>query len=128
MTPVDWMALLVALIVLIKAIVVSLNPKAWSDAVTSKKWSNIPTLTVVSLVILLGSLYYLIQELSILQIGATLLFFFGLMGLAFAPYASQWMDLAKTMVSDKRFMQKSMPSLVVWTALALWILYALLWG
>jgi len=64
---IEWFALLLAIFVLIKLIVISINPKSWmrfSKNLFVKPWLA----TSVSLILALVVLYYLLVEITIVQI------------------------------------------------------------
>ncbi|MDI6888444.1 MAG: hypothetical protein QMC78_01950 [Methanocellales archaeon] len=122
MTPIEIMALIVALFAGIKMLVTLINPKYWKNTVTKRSWAN-PTLTsLVSLVLTVVTLAFLLRELTIVQIFAVMLFAMGLIMLGFAPYSKEMLVL-----EDKMFKQKEKGWLagLVWAVLTIWVLYAL---
>lgn len=73
MTPVEIMALCLALLVVIKFSVIAYNPNRWFHF-AQKVYSNSAALTIASLFLAALTGYYLLQELTIVQVFAAILF------------------------------------------------------
>jgi len=86
MTPIEIMAVIVALAVLIKLVLMVASPKSWKNTVTKRSWANPILTTIISLVAIVVSLIFLLRELSIIQIFAVMFFAMSLMMLSFAPF------------------------------------------
>ena len=88
-------ALIIALLALVKILVILVKPKVWLNLVKSI-WS-VPMLTMIVCLILAAIVfYYLIQELTIIQIMATTLFIALLAGMTFAATKSARRDTRQT--------------------------------
>jgi hypothetical protein len=70
MTPIEIMAFIAAIIVPIKIIMLLRSQKSWFNTVTRRFWGNAVVTTILSLIVVIVTLYYLLQELTIIQIWA----------------------------------------------------------
>ena len=88
--------------------------------VVRKIYGKPGVLTIVSL--LLGSLvlYYLIQEITIVQILAVMMFLMLLMLVSVSIYSQEFLAMADTIYRDGNILKKSWLPLVIWIALILW--------
>lgn len=123
MSPIEIMALVFALMLLIKIIIVVLNPKALvktGNAFLGKE--GITKFAFLVLTIITG--YYLLQKLTIVEVGAAMLFTTFLMAITFFTYWSIMVQVRKKVA--KEGVGKAWLSLILWTAVALWILYTIL--
>jgi hypothetical protein len=119
-SPVQWIAFLITALTLIKLIVVIINKKTWVDIViplykNGKNWS------LVFLILSLAVLYYLLQELSIVQIMAVIGFIALFGGFAAMQYSKELLDIAKKMTKQK-FSGALWFYIILWLILALWAL------
>ena len=117
---IEIIALILILITAIKLIVILINPSAWMNNVVRKIYGKPGVLTIVSL--LLGSLvlYYLIQEITIVQILAVMMFLMLLMLVSVSIYSQEFLAMADTIYRDGNIFKKSWLPLVIWIALILW--------
>jgi hypothetical protein len=124
MTPIQIMALIVALLGAIKMIVVFLSPKSWINSVVNPIYKTPMIASLAGLIITGVSLYYLNQELTIVQIFAVLLFFMGLMLMTFAAVSKEMIKLAENVLRKDGLMRFWLP-ILVWILLLIWVFYAL---
>ncbi|MBD3304495.1 hypothetical protein GF343_05085 [Candidatus Woesearchaeota archaeon] len=124
MTPIQIMALVVALLGAVKMIVVFLSPKSWINSVVKPIYKNTKVASLAGLIITGVSLYYLTQELSIVQIFAVFLLFMGLMLMTFAAVSKEMTKLAETVLRKDGLMRFWLP-ILVWIILLIWVFYAL---
>lgn len=118
-------ALIISMLALIKILVILIKPKAWLNLVKSI-WS-VPMLAMLAC--LVGGavvFYYLIQELSIVQIMAVVLFVALLGGTSVAVYSKEIVSLAGKMLNDRKFLRKGWLAIIIWLVLILWTLKAIL--
>ena len=119
---IEWFALILAVIVLIKLTVISINLKSWmrfSKNLFAKPWLA----TSVSLVLALVVLYYLLVEMTIVQIFAVMLFLSLIMTAGMAHFAK---DLHKTLGKNiQEKIKDSWLSLIIWFILSIWVLIQL---
>lgn len=119
-TSIEILALIFAVAVIIKLVIVSLSPKGWKGFVKSL-YGN-PTLLAVFELILAGIVfYYLIQELSLVQIFACLVLGALLTGMTFAVYGKELMPVFQKMLNGN-ILKKAWLPILVWLALAIWVL------
>lgn len=125
MTPIQIMALIVALIGAIKTILVLISPKTWADKIVKPIYAN-PFVTSIAALILGGvSLWYLLKELTIIQIFASMLFFMALMLLGFAAFSKDTVAFAQKLLKDQECIKKCWLVLIIWIVLLIWVFYAL---
>lgn len=125
MTPIEIMALIVVLAAAIKILVILVNPKSWLGIV-NKVWSK-PVLTgLISLILAGVVLYYLIQELTIVQIFAVILFIALISATSMAVYAKDFIAMAQKFAKDRSFLKKAWLAVLIWIILILWALKELL--
>jgi hypothetical protein len=121
MTPVDIMALLLVVILFTKLGTMFFFPS--SLLTTTKKIYGSPTvvLTGVGLVMAGVTGYFLLQELSIVQVFACLLFFSSLTMIGVASFTEELISFAEKIMTPD-IMKKTMMAWIVWVFLALWVL------
>lgn len=124
MTPIETMALLVALLAAIKLVVILINPKTWLGVV-KKIYVNPILTTLVALVLAIVTLNYLLKELTLVQIFAAMLFFMFLMLLGFAAYSEDMLVFADKLLKNKTTIKKAWLAILVWIILIIWVLKAL---
>ena len=124
MTPIEIIALIFALAVLIKLIVVIFSPKKWMKFAES--WLKMGTgLMIIYLIAAIVIGYFLLQSLTIVQIAAAMLFTAMLMGVGVMMYPGPVLKLGKEILNKKNVVKKNWLSLLIWIILAIWVLYAL---
>lgn len=124
MTPLEIMALIIAVLGLVKLVMILIRPKAWSSVV-QKVYANPTMITIGALIGVAVTLYYLLQELSIIQIFAAMLFFTFLFMLGIAPYSSLLQDIIQKLLRDRNAVRKSWVLIAIWAVLLIWVLYAI---
>jgi hypothetical protein len=121
LTPIEWIVTIFAVLGLIKIIVILVNKEGWWPVVKGA-WSR-PGLTgAVSLILAAIVLWYLLQELTIVQILAAMAFTALLMVFAFIQYSDELLALAKKILK-KKFSGWLWLYIVIWVVLLLWALY-----
>jgi len=124
MTPIKILALLVAVIVAIKLLIILVQPKSWLSVV--KKVYAKPVLTMILALVAAGIiLKYLLVELTIIQIFAVMSFMMALMAIGVAAYGKEIIDLAEKLLQDRNVIKKAWLSIVVWIILIVWVFLAL---
>ncbi len=124
MTPIQIMALIVAVLGAIKLIVIVIDPKIWLKKVVKPIYANTMLASLIGLIIAGVSLYYLKQTMTIVDIFAVMLFFFGLMLMSFAVMSKEMVALADKVLRKDGLMRFWLPMLV-WILLLIWVFYAL---
>ena len=125
MTPIEIMALIAAIIVPIKIIMLLRSQKFWFNTVTRRYWGNAIITTILSLIVVIVTLFYLLQELTIVQIWAVTLFAMALISLALAPFSKYMLSVEKKWFTETNVLKTGLVAGIVWTILVIWVLYAL---
>jgi len=118
-------ALVVAVVALVKIVTILIKPIAWYR-LAEKIW-RAPNVVMVACLVLGGIVFYsLIQELTIVEIFAVILFVALLGGISVASYHEEFIGLASKMLRDRKFLRKAWISIIVWLFLILWALKEIL--
>ncbi len=123
MTPIQILALVFALIGLIKLIVILVKPEGWLK-VTEKVYSGnrgVTTFIFLILTIIVG--YYVLQVLTIVQVAAVFLLMSMIMGLTMVQYKDTILNFAREIYNDPSMVKNSWLIIVIWIVISLWILY-----
>ena len=125
MTPIEIIALVLIAVSSIKILVILVKPNAWLNSVVKPIWKNPFLMTIVSFILAAVVLYYLLQELTIVQIFATMAFLVLLMAIGFSVAAKETLAFAEKMYKIKGMIKKFWFYIFLWIALMAWVLYAL---
>ena len=118
-------ALIVALAVLVKLIVILIKPRAWLDII-KPIYKNTALTTIVSLILAAVVFYYLrLAGITIVQIFAIMLFMALLMVSGVAAYSNELVKMAEKMLKDKAVIKKAWLPIVIWLVLSIWVLIEL---
>jgi len=123
MTPVEILALLFVLLILVKLIVIAVKPEAWMNL--SNKLFDGTLTTVVALFLLVVVGFLLLQELTIVQLFASMAFFALLVLIGVVPFREEVSAFAHKLYKGENLLKRTMISVVIWVALSLWVLYSL---
>jgi len=127
MTPVEIIALLTALIVLAKVATILRSQRLWFSTVTTRFWGGTGTTTmIVSAVVASVTLWFLLQELTIIEIWAAMLFCMAITVMALAPFSTYLLDAEDRWFAETDTLRQGWLAVIVWVGLSLWVLYALL--
>ena len=119
---IEWFALILAVLTLVKLIVISINPKSWmnfSKSLFTKPWLT----TTTSLILALVVLYYLLVEITIVQIFAVMLFLSLLMMAGMVRFTKDLHKIAGKNIKEK--IKGSWLTIIIWFLLAIWVLFSL---
>ena len=119
MTPIEIIALIMIILAVVKIIILLVNPGAWLDFAKSM-WKNPGAVKVVGLVLAAITLYYLLQELNIVQIMAVMAFMASLIMVGFAPYVNPLMNKFEAQIRKRNIWQKSWLYTAIWIILLIW--------
>ncbi len=126
MTAVEIIALIFVALSVIKLVVLSISPRAWygpANPIIRLVWNRISA-TVLSLVLGGLVLFYLLAEISIVQIFASMVFTFLLVILIMAPDIKKIFDvLIRHLEREKRLWTRYWFPLLVWIALMVWVVW-----
>jgi len=125
MTPIEIIALIGAIIVPIKIVMLLKGQKFWFETVTEKYWGNAITTTILSLLAVAVLLFFLLRELTIIQIWAGAIFGMALTSLALAPFSKWMLGVEKKWFTETNVLKTGWIALIVWIVLIVWVLYSL---
>lgn len=121
LTPVEWIAFLLAVLTIVKIITLVIKKSIWMDKVAVPVYSN-PNISGPVFLVLAGIVfYYLIQVFSIVQIFATVGFAALIMGSSFMFYGKEMMPVFKKII-NKPFSVWIWIYSFAWVALSVWVL------
>ena len=124
-TPVEWMAIIVAVLAAVKLIVIWRSPKFWMKNVDAPIFRNKNPTMVISLILTIGSLFYLTQELTIVQIFGTLFFFASISLLSATAYNRELSAFTQSIMKKGNVLKRAWLSVVIWIILIVWALRVL---
>ena len=125
MTPIEILALIIALIAGIKILVLLIKPSSWMKVVEFVYGK--PNITMLVSLVLAGAIlyYYLLPIMSIVEIFAVMVFLVLLMAISVSAYSKEVIALKRKMLKDKNFVKKAWLAVLVWIILIVWVLYSL---
>lgn len=126
MTPIEIIALVLIIISTIKVLVIFVKPNAWLNSVVKPIWKKPFITSVISLILGAVVLYYLLQELTIVQIFASMAFLTLLIAIGFSVAAKETLAFAEKMYKTKGMIKKFWFYTLIWVALMAWVLYTIL--
>ena len=122
MNATEIIALIFALIILLKAILVPFVSPKWMMNLVKKMFSSAVVLSILFTVAAVVLGYFLLQELSIVQIMACSLFGLSIFALVIAAYPKGYLKLADVVLKDRK---RAWYASLVFLGLAIWVLYVL---
>lgn len=125
MTAIEIIALIGAIIVPIKIIMILKGQKFWFETVTEKYWGNAVTTTILSLLAIVVLLFFLLRELTIIQVWASAVFGMALVSLALAPFSKYMLGVEKKWFTETNVLKTGWVAGLTWIALVFWVLYSL---
>lgn len=124
MSVVESLALIVLIVSAIKLLVLIVHPKSWMRF-ASKLWSAPKIVSGVSFVLALVVLYYLIQEINIIQIFAVILFVALISAASISGYARELVHVMQGLARRPGFFKRFWFPIVIWVILVVWGFVAL---
>lgn len=121
MSIIEYMAAIIAIIILIKILVILISPKSWM-AVVKFFYGNPMITMVLSAILAIGSFWYLMQELTIVQIFAVLFLMSMLMFVSLSVYSKDMIPIARKLLQNRKFMARAWLSIIIWLVLTIWVL------
>lgn len=122
MNAIEIMALIAAVVVPIKIAMLIKGQKFWFETVTRRYWGNALLTSIVSLIVVIVTLFFLLKELTIVQIWAAVLFSMALISLALAPFSKFMLEVEKKWFTETNVLKTGWIALIVWIGLAIWVL------
>lgn len=124
LTPIEIIALIFSIVILVKLIIISFNKESWMNIIDVAFAK--PNGTSFVLAILAGVVfYYLLLELTIVQIFASAAFIGLLGGVGAMHFSKEIKGLAKKALK-KKFSSTILLVILVWGILAIWVIYTIL--
>jgi len=118
-------ALVLAVLVLIKLVVVTFNARAWLKVVKFI-YSNAVVTFIVELILVAVLFYYLLQSgLTIVPIMAIIALGALLTGMSFAVYGKETITWAAKFLNSKTLLKRAWLPILIWLALVIWTLIEL---
>lgn len=126
MTPLEIIAAIFAALVLIKLIILSINPKKWFKLV-KPVMNNIEKVKYVYLIFAGVIGYYIFESgMTIVQVSAVLFFSSLLISLSIFRYMKPIFKHAKKTV-DKGFWKEFWLEILIWAGICVWTLVTIFW-
>ena len=119
-TAIENIALILIVVSLIKIITIIIKPMAWYNGVVKKVYRPSKITPIIFLILALIVLYYLLQELTIVQILAVMLFTALIFAIGSSAYSKELINLADKLYKQKNIVKRSWLSFVIWIILLLW--------
>lgn len=118
-TYIEWFALTIAVLGLIKIIVLFISPESWFNF-AKKVWKKPNLVAIISLILSAVVLYYLLQSMTIVQIFAVMLLTSLLLAVGMAPFVNDFLKINKKRMKNK--LKESWLYILIWLVLILWVL------
>ena len=122
---IDWFVLVLSVLIIVKILFVAFNAKGWLSF--GERLYSSPIVLVLAEAILAAVLfYYLLMQITIVQIMASLGLGALLTGIVFAVYPKETMAWAGKFLKRKTILDRAWLPIIIWLVLAVWALSALL--
>ena len=118
-TSIEILALILIILSGIKIITILINPSIWLNKVVKKVYVGKRT-TFIFLVLALIVLYFLLQEITIIQILAVMLFAAFIFGIGFSIHSKELIKLADQIFKNKNIVKSNWLPIIIWIILLLW--------
>ena len=123
MTALEVIATIFALFVLVKIVVVLINPQVWMKKVAEPLLGNPRLATAVYGVLAIVVGYYVLTRLYIVDVAAVMLFTALVMGVGLMPYSKELLKIADEMsMTRSDLLRNTWLPIVIWGVIALWVL------
>ncbi|MEK6914680.1 MAG: hypothetical protein AABW83_03450 [Nanoarchaeota archaeon] len=120
MRPIELIALIFISFSLLKIIIIVFNKKFWIDNVTKRILKNAHLFSFICLVLSLITLYYLLKELTISQIIASMTFAILLIGFGILTHVKELSISIDKIQKEKDIIKKSLIYIIIWLIILLW--------
>ncbi|PIN95153.1 hypothetical protein COU53_00785 [Candidatus Pacearchaeota archaeon CG10_big_fil_rev_8_21_14_0_10_30_48] len=121
LTPIETIALIFAVIGIVKLLVIIIDRRSWFPIIRGI-YGNPKISSVIVFVLVLIVFYYLIKEITMVQLMATIGFVSLLIALAFLQWNKEVLTLSKKILKDKLSLG-TLIYLLLWLVLMLWTIY-----
>ena len=119
-TPVETIALIIIVIATIKILILLLKPMAWMNFAKKIYLTNPKLTQIIYLVLATLVLYYLLQEMTIVQILAVAAFMSLLIGIGLMPIMGDLFKKYEGIVKRGNIWKDSWLYTLIWIALMVW--------
>ena len=127
MTALEIIATIFAIFVLVKIVVVLIDPQIWMKKVAEPLLGNPRLATTVYGVLAIVVGYYVLTRLYIVDVAAVMLFTALVMGVGMMPYSKALLKIAGEMSATRSdLLRNAWLAIVIWTVIALWVLISVL--
>ena len=127
MTALEIIATIFAIFVLVKMVVVLIDPQIWMKKVAEPLLGNPRLATTVYGVLAIVVGYYVFASLHIVDVAAVMLFTALVMGVGMMPYSKALLKIAEEMSATRAdLLRNAWLPIVIWTVIALWVLTSVL--
>ena len=127
MTALEIIATIFAIFVLVKMVVVLIDPQIWMKKVAEPLLGNPRLATTVYGVLAIVVGYYVLTRLYIVDVAAVMLFTALVMGVGMMPYSKALLKIAEEMSATRAdLLRNAWLPIVIWTVIALWVLTSVL--
>ena len=121
MTSIEILATIFAVLVIVKLTVVTAKPALWMRwAGAMLKNELVATLIYLVLAVIVG--YFILAELTVVQVAAVTLWVSMLGGIGLVPYSKILLKSRDELLSVG--MRKAWLAILIWAVFAIWVLYA----
>lgn len=124
MTNLEWFAVILSAIVLLKIFVVLIKPKAWFNYVAKPILGNSVLWGVIFLALFVWTGNQVLERYSIVEVMSMLLPLTFLMMLGALPFSKTLMHWYDEMATENNVRKAWLP-ILIWAGLAVWAFYAL---
>jgi hypothetical protein len=124
MTPVEIIALIVVLGVIVKLITLAVNQKSLANKVDMMASKPVVG-TIIATLLAAVVLYYLLMEITIIQVFATLAFVMLMVLISFLAFPKELTKLAKEILKTKSILKTGWFVIVLWLGLIIWVIIEL---
>ena len=120
MNSIQIIALISIIISLLKIIIILVNKKFWINNVSKKILKNSHTFSFICLILSLIVLYYLLKELTITQIIASMTFAILIIGFGILTHVKELSISIDKIQKEKNIIKKSLIYIIIWLIILLW--------
>ena len=125
MTPIEVLATVFAVAILVKLVFVAASPKTYLRLVDAMA-ANTKLVSALYLVMAAIIGYYVLAEFTIVQVAAVIMFVMPRLGLAWAPHLGKFLGVVReAMGQPGEALKRNWLSVIIWGAMAVWVLYSL---
>ena len=126
MIPIEILALIVAVGVIVKVLFIALKPKSWVSVIKPIYLKSGLTMVIAFLLAAVVLYYLMAGGITIVQIFAVMAFIGLVTLISVAVYSRELLNLADKIVKDKKLMRKAWLPILIWLVLSILVLWKIL--